>query len=107
MAPPYSAELFAAQRVVVDAVVGRAGEDADAAGQVRAAVLVDAVEGDADVVVLVRPDVRGAEPDAAAVGAAVALDHVVRDLEGVGLGVDVDAAALGLDGGRLAVRARP
>ena len=47
------------------------------------------------VVVVVVTDVRGAHADTAAVGAAVAADHVVGQLQSLDVVVHVDAAALG------------
>ena len=66
----------------VDLVAVAAGEEADAAGEVGAAVVADLVAGDDGVVVAGCSPAYGVPTRiAAAVGAAVAADHVVGDLQ--------------------------
>ena len=98
-----AADVVAADRVAVGA-----GEDADAARQVGAGVGDDPVVGDPDVVVLVvgvaAPAGRACRCGCVAVGAAVVLDDVVRDLQVAGVGVGEDRAALGDQAAGLAGR---
>ena len=89
---------------MVHGVVVAVGEEADRAGQVGAAVEGDLVvaDGRAPVVaaatVGLRRSVEGRTHADRAVGAGVLPNYVVGDLEVVGATVQVDGAALGVDG---------
>ena len=93
----------AAEIVAGDFVILGAVEESDRACQVRAAIGENAVVGDAQVVVLavgIRSRQVGRADADRAIGAAVALDHVVGDLQIAGIGVDEDRAALRFDIGQ-------